>query len=210
MNRQLSRRAVMALGAAGVLALAAPTQAAPPLGQPAPDFRVSDADGRTRSLAEFKGRTVVLEWTNNGCPYVRKHYDSGAMQRLQKQAVADGVVWLTVISSAPDFQGYLTGPQAKAWKAKVGAGSTAVLLDPTGIMGRAYDAKVTPHMYVIDKAGALVYMGGIDDRPSAEPASLKGAKNYVAAALADLKAGRPVAQAATRPYGCGVKYASAD
>lgn len=204
----LDRRTVLAFAAAA--ALAAPAVAAPVLGQPAPAFSVKDADGKTRSLAEFKGRTVVLEWTNEGCPYVKKHYDSGNMQRLQAQAVKDGAVWLTVISSAPDFQGYKTAAEAKAWKAKAGAASTAVLLDPTGVVGRAYEAKTTPHMYVVDKTGRLVYMGGIDDKASADPASLKGAKNYVAAALADVKAGRAVAQAATQPYGCSVKYASAD
>ncbi|MCR5877758.1 redoxin domain-containing protein [Phenylobacterium sp. J367] len=152
----------------------------------------------------------MLEWTNEGCPYVRKHYDAGAMQRLQRQATADGVVWLTVVSSAPEMQGYLNGPQARQWKAKEKAASSAVLLDPTGKVGRAYDARTTPHMFVVNPAGTLVYMGGIDDKASAEPSSLKGATNYVAAALADVKAGRPVARAVTRPYGCGVKYASAD
>lgn len=191
-------------------ALAAPAVAAPVLGQPAPAFEAVDAKGKTRSLAEFRGKTVVLEWTNNGCPYVQKHYNSGNMQNLQGQAAKDGVVWLTVVSSAPGMQGHLTGPQAVAWKAKEKAPVADVLLDPKGTVGRAYEAKTTPHMYVVDKAGALVYMGGIDDKPSSDPASLKGATNYVAAALADVKAGRAVAQAATRPYGCSVKYGSAD
>lgn len=192
------------------VAIAAPAAAAPVLGQPAPAFRAVDAAGRTRALSEFLGKTVVLEWTNNGCPYVQKHYNSGAMQALQVQATKEGVVWLTVISSAPGMQGHLTGPQARQWKAEVKAASTDVLLDPSGTVGRAYDAKTTPHMYIVDKAGKLVYMGGIDDRASSDPESLKGAKNYVAAALADVKAGRPVAQAATRPYGCSVKYGSAE
>lgn len=204
----LRRRAL--LGFALCAMIAAPAAAQPQLGQPAPAFSALDADGRTRTLAEFKGRTVVLEWTNNGCPYVGKHYNSGAMQRLQRQAAKDGVVWLTVVSSAPEMQGHLTPAQARLWKAKVKAAPAAVLLDADGRMGRAYDAKTTPHMFVVDPAGRLAYMGGIDDRPSSEPESLKGAKNHVAAALADLKAGRPVAQAVTRPYGCGVKYASAD
>lgn len=204
----LRRRALIGLGLAAIIA--GPAAAQPQLGQPAPAFSAVDADGRTRTLAEFRGRTVVLEWTNNGCPYVGKHYNSGAMQRLQRQAAKDGVVWLTVVSSAPGMQGHLTPAQAKLWKAKVKAAPAAVLLDADGRVGRAYDAKATPHMFVVDGAGRVAYMGGIDDRPSSEPASLKGAKNYVAAALADLKAGRPVAQAVTRPYGCGVKYASAD
>lgn len=197
------------LGLLAAAAFAAPALAAPTIGQPAPAFSAVDADGRTRSLSEFRGKTVVLEWTNNGCPYVQKHYNSGSMQALQAAAAKDGVAWLTIVSSAPGMQGHLTGAEAKAWKAREKAASTAVLLDPTGAVGRTYDAKTTPHMYVIDKTGKLVYMGGIDDRASASPESLKGATNYVSAALADVKAGRPVAQAATRPYGCSVKYGSA-
>jgi len=190
--------------------IAGPAVAAPVLGQPAPAFQAVDAAGKTRSLSEFKGKTVVLEWTNNGCPYVQKHYNSGNMQGLQTQAAKDGIVWLTVISSAPGMQGYLTGPQARQWKGEVKAASTDVLLDPKGTVGRAYEAKTTPHMYIVDKTGKLVYMGGIDDKASSDPDSLQGAKNYVTAALADVKAGRAVAQAATRPYGCSVKYGSAD
>ncbi|HEX7948457.1 MAG TPA: thioredoxin family protein [Phenylobacterium sp.] len=205
------RRVLAGLAApvAVIAAIAAPAMAAPVVGQPAPAFTAVDADGHARSLSEFRGKTVVLEWTNNGCPYVQKHYNSGHMQGLQKEATKEGVVWLTLISSAPGFQGYLTGPQAKQWKAKVGAASSDVLLDPKGTVGRAYGARTTPHMYVVDKAGTLVYMGGIDDQPTPDPDSLKVAKNYVVAALADVKAGRPVAQAATRPYGCSVKYSSA-
>ena len=153
---------------------------------------------------------MVLEWTNNGCPYVQKHYNSGHMQGLQREAAKDGVVWLSIVSSAPGMQGYLKPNEAKAWKARVGAASTDVLLDPTGVVGRAYDARTTPHMFIIDKAGKVAYMGGIDDQPSSDPESLKVARNYVIAALADVKAGRPVAEAATRPYGCSVKYGSAE
>lgn len=206
------RRALLALTTAAALSatLPPPAAAAPAIGQPAPAFTALDASGKPRALADFRGRTVVLEWTNNGCPYVGKHYNSGHMQGLQKAAVRDGVVWLTLISSAPGFQGYLTGPQARQWKARVGAASTDVLLDPEGKVGRLYGARTTPHMYVIDPAGVLVYMGGIDDQPTADPESLKTAKNYVVAALADLKAGRPVAEPLTRPYGCSVKYSSAD
>jgi len=202
--------AVFAAASALALALAAPAFAAPVLGQPAPAFQAVDASGKTRSLSEFKGKTVVLEWTNNGCPYVQKHYNSGNMQGLQAQATKDGVIWLTLISSAPGMQGYLTGSQARQWKGEVKASSSDVLLDPKGTVGRAYDAKTTPHMYIVDKTGKLVYMGGIDDKPSSDPGSLQGAKNYVTAALADVKAGRAVAQPATRPYGCSVKYGSAD
>ncbi len=205
------RRLILSLTAAAAVAgMAAPAAAAPTLGQAAPAFTAVDANGKARSLSEFRGKTVVLEWVNNGCPYVRKHYDSGNMQSLQSQATKDGVVWLSVVSSAPGAQGYLTPETAKTWKVKEKAAVTDVLLDPKGVVGRAYDAKTTPHMYVIDKGGKLVYMGGIDDKPSSDPSTLKGAKNYVTAALADVKAGRPVAQAATRPYGCSVKYGSAD
>ncbi|MDD3837356.1 MAG: thioredoxin family protein [Phenylobacterium sp.] len=201
----LTRRLVLAACAATLTAPAAAV-AAPAIGQPAPVFRAVDADGRTRSLDEFKGKTVVLEWHNGGCPYVQKYYNAGAMQSLQRQATADGVVWLTLVSSGPGTQGHLTPAEAKSWKAANKAGSTALLLDPDGKVGKAYDARTTPHMYVVDKTGRLVYMGGIDDKPAADPASLKGAKNYVAAALADLKAGRAVATPVTRPYGCSVKY----
>jgi peroxiredoxin len=204
----IPRRIVLAAAVAS--AFAAPAFAAPAVGQPAPAFQAVDASGRTRSLSEFAGKTVVLEWTNNGCPYVQKHYGSGNMQSLQKRATSEGVVWLTIISSAPGMQGYLAPAQAKAWKQKAYAASTDLLLDPQGRVGRAYEAKTTPHMFVIDKAGKVAYMGGIDDRPYAAPESLKGAKNYVAAALDDLKSGRRVAVATSQPYGCSVKYGSAD
>jgi peroxiredoxin len=200
-------RTLTASLALSVVIAATAAMAAPTLGRPAPAFKAVDADGKTRSLAEFAGKTVVLEWTNAGCPYVQKHYNAGTMQGVQKQAVKDGVVWLTVISSAPGQQGHKSAAGAKAWKASSQAGSSAILLDPSGAVGRAYDARTTPHMYVIDTSGKLVYMGGIDDRPSADPSTLKGAKNYVTAALSDLKAGRAVAQPVTRPYGCSVKYA---
>lgn len=204
----IDRRVLLGFAAAALMA--APAMATPTLGQPAPVFQAMDANGQSRSLAEFRGKTVVLEWTNEGCPYVQKHYNSGAMQSLQHQAAKDGVVWLTIVSSAPGTQGYLTPAAAKAWKAKAQAGSSDVLLDPTGVVGRAYDARTTPHMYIVDKAGKLVYMGGIDDKATADPASLKVAKNYVVAALADVKAGRAVAEPVTRPYGCSVKYGSAE
>ena len=205
---RLSRRLLLALGS---LALCAPglAVAAPVLGEPAPAFRALDADGHARALSDFAGRIVVLEWTSSECPYSGKHYGSGNMQALQKAAVKDGVVWLTVSSSAPDREGYFTPKTARAWRAKVGSHATAILLDGDGKVGRAYNARVTPHMFIIDRAGRLAYMGGIDDRPFADPESLKGARNYVAEALADLKAGRPVAQPLSAPYGCSVRYASA-
>ena len=194
--------------AAVVSVVGQPAMAAPALGQPAPAFTARDADGKTRSLSEFAGKTVVLEWNNEGCPYVQKHYGSGSMQGLQKSATADGVVWLTIVSSAPGEQGYLSPDRAKTWKATHNATPTDLLLDPDGKIGKAYVAKTTPHMFVIDAKGKVAYMGGIDDKPTTNPASLKGARNYVALALADLKAGRPVANPVSQPYGCSVKYAS--
>jgi len=206
-NLTLRRRAVLAAAPMAVLAFAAvPALAAPTINQPAPDFQAKDADGKVRSLDEFKGKVVVLEWHNPGCPYVQKHYNSGNMQNLQQQATGEGVVWLTVDSGAPGEQGYLEGATAKAWKAQNKAHSTDLLLDHDGKVGRLYGARTTPHMFVIDKTGKLVYMGGIDDRPYTDPDSLKGAKNYVALALDDLKSGRPIADPVTRPYGCSVKY----
>lgn len=176
------------------------------IGAPAPAFEARDAAGKPVSLAGLKGKTVVLEWTNNGCPFVGHMYSSGVMQRLQRQAAADGVLWLTVISSAPGKQGYLTGAEVPAWKTKVGAASADVLLDPSGDIGHAYDARTTPDMYVIDGQGRLVYAGAIDDNPSTNPADAKTSHNYIVAALADLKAGRPISPAITKPYGCSVKY----
>jgi len=176
------------------------------IGAPAPAFEARDAAGKPVALAALKGKTVVLEWTNNGCPFVGHMYSSGVMQRLQRQAAADGVLWLTVISSAPGKQGYLTGPEVPVWKARVGAASADVLLDPSGDIGHAYDARTTPDMYVIDGQGRLVYAGAIDDNPSTNPADAKTARNFVVAALADLKSGRPISPAITKPYGCSVKY----
>jgi hypothetical protein len=198
--------AVAAIGGA-VLLNGGVALASVDIGAAAPAFQAPDADGAPRTLAEFAGRTVVLEWTNNGCPYVRKHYDSGNMQTLQREAIAQGIVWLQVISSAPGEQGYLDGAGARARVETDSAAPTATLLDPSGAMGRAYGARTTPHMYIINPEGVLVYQGAIDDRPSARPATLEGANNYVRAALADLAAGRPVAVTQTTPYGCGVKYA---
>lgn len=212
----LSRRNLLLGGAAvslvalsgGALLLSQNAEASVSTGAAAPAFSVRDASGATRTLAEFAGRTVVLEWTNNGCPYVRKHYGSGNMQRLQHEATQDGVVWLSVISSAPGEQGYFDAAGAAAYAQSVNAHPTAVLLDPTGAMGRAYGARTTPHMYVINAQGRVVYQGAIDDRPTARPESLEGATNYVSAALEDIAAGRAVRTAQTTPYGCDVKYAS--
>ena len=184
---------------------AAPTATAS-VTQTAPNFTLVDADGVERSLADFRGKTVVLEWTNEGCPYVKKHY-TGAMQALQRQATADGVVWLTIISSAPGTQGFVEGAEARAWKAKHNAAFTHLLLDPTGQVGRLYDAKTTPDMRVIDAEGRLIYVGGIDDKPTNKVEDLQGATNFVQAALDDVEAKRPVRTAFAQPYGCSIKYA---
>jgi peroxiredoxin len=202
----LTRRLLLACAAA---ALATPATAAPELTAPAPGFSAADQTGKVRSLSDFKGKVVVLEWISDACPYSHKHYDSGSMQRLQKKATRDGVVWLTVITDAPNSAGYMTPEQVRAWKRKMGSHATAILIDADARVARAYEAKTTPHMFVVDRTGRLAYMGAIDDRPYVDPASLKGATNYVALALADLKAHRPIAHPVTRPYGCIVKYAPA-
>ena len=182
---------------------AVPAVAGP--GDMAPAFTLVDADGTQRSLADFKGKTVVLEWSNEGCPYVKKHY-TGAMQALQREATGDGVVWLTIISSAPGTQGFVEGAEARAWKAKHQAAFTHLLLDPTGEVGKRYDAKTTPDMRIIDPQGRLIFVGGIDDKPTNKVEDLAGATNFVRAALADAKAGRPVQTAFAQPYGCAIKY----
>jgi peroxiredoxin len=178
------------------------------VGQAAPSFAAMDSNGKARSLGEFKGKLVVLEWWNPGCPFVGKHYGSGNMQRLQKEWISKGVVWLTIDSSAPGQQGHLDGERANAYMKERGAAPTAVLLDPEGTVGRAYGAKTTPHMFVIDRSGTLVYAGGIDDTPSTEQSDVAKAHNYVAAALEQLIAGKPVTTKTSQPYGCGVKYRS--
>ncbi len=187
--------------------MTATAHAAPEVGKPAPDFSAVDSNGKTVKLSDFHGKTVVLEWTNDGCPYVKKHYGSGNMQSLQKDAAAKGIVWLTVVSSAPGKQGYVDGAGANGLTASRGAAPAAVLLDPDGAVGHLYDARTTPHMFIVDKDGALVYMGGIDDKATTEVADIQGAGNYVRAALDEIAAGKPVAEAVTRPYGCSVKYA---
>ncbi len=197
----------LVLGAVAALLFSIPSaEASPTIGQFAPAFSAVDSNGTSHNLSELKGKIVVLEWTNNECPYTRKHYDSGNMQRLQQEATASGVVWLSVISSAPGKQGYVKGPEANALTASRGAHPTAVLLDPAGTVGRAYEAQTTPHMFVVDKTGVLRYMGAIDDHPTASPAGLAGARNYVREALAAVAAGKPVAVASTESYGCSVKY----
>lgn len=192
------------LGAALVAAAGVAT-AAPKVGQPAPDFSATDTTGKIWKLSDLADKRVVLEWTNHDCPFVRKHYDSGNMQALQRQATAEGVLWLSVISSASGKQGHVDAATADRLSKERDASPTAVLLDPEGTMGRSYGARTTPHMYIIDK-GVLVYMGGVDSIRSKNPGDVVKAEQYVSQALASLAAGEPVAKAVTRPYGCSVKY----
>ncbi|MBB4155362.1 peroxiredoxin [Sphingomonas jinjuensis] len=187
--------------------VASPGAAQQQTGRPAGNFRLTDMDGKVVRLSDYKGKMVVLEWSNPGCPFVQKHYASGNMQATQAKARAAGAAWLTINSGAPGKQGYMTGPEAKAWVAKEKAVPTDYLLDPAGRVGRGYGAKTTPHVYVIAPDGRLVYQGGIDDKPTADAADIAGAKNYVLAAIGEVKAGKPVKVAETRPYGCSVKYA---
>ena len=184
----------------------AAVEAAPTPGALAPDFTLTATDGTEHALADYRGRTVVLEWLNYDCPYVGKHYGGGAMQALQSEAAADSVVWLSVVSSAPGEQGHFEPAQMDARTAEEGGRQRAVLLDPTGRVGRAYGAKTTPHMFVIGPDGDVVYNGAIDDRPTSDLADLDGATRYVAAALAAVAEGRPADPATTQPYGCSVKY----
>ncbi len=174
------------------------------------DMTVVDTQGVTHKLSDFAGKKVVLEWTNHGCPFVKKHYNAkySNMQNLQKLAAADDVVWLSIISSAPGEQGYVNADQANALTVSRGANPSAVILDPKGDAGRTFSAKTTPHMFVIDADQTLVYQGAIDSNSSVWARSIPGATNYVQAALDDLKAGNPVSTAETAPYGCSVKYNS--
>lgn len=176
-----------------------------PAGKPAPDFRVTDLSGKPASLADYKGRTIVLEWHNFGCPFVQKHYRSGNMQALQKKYGKE-VVWLAVNSTHKGASDWIEPPALEKQLREFGAQPARYLVDEPGAMGMAYGAKVTPHMYVIDPSGKVVYNGAIDDKRSADPEDVKTAKNYVAAALDEMKAGKPVSVATTTPYGCTVKY----
>jgi peroxiredoxin len=176
------------------------------VGQQAPTFAGKDSQGKTESLGQYRGKYLVLEWTNLSCPYTKKHYDSGNMQALQQQWTGKGVVWLTVLSSSPGEEGYLTAPQENAQIEKEHAHPTAAILDPSGEIGRLYSAKTTPHMFVIDPEGKLIYAGAIDDKATTNTGDVKSAKNYVSAALTEAMAGQPVQVASTRPYGCSVKY----
>lgn len=207
------RRLARAFGLVVLLAMGIPlgpqhADAAPALNQPAPLFTGTDSKGNAVSLADFRGSIIVLEWSNHECPFVRRHYESGNMQRLQKQSAKDGVVWLTVVSSAPGEQGFVDGKEADALTKARGAAPRAVILDPSGEIGHAYAAKTTPNMFVIDASGRLVYMGAIDNEPRVTGADPAGAQNYVRDALQALAEGNPIATAVTQPYGCTIKYKS--
>ena len=178
------------------------------VGQPAPAFTATDVTGKPVSLADFKGRHVVLEWVNPGCPYVQKHYGAGNMQATQKGAVDQGVVWLTINTTARDHGDHKPPAEMAAWMKAQKAAATATLMDADGTVGRAYGARTTPHMYIVNPAGTLVYAGAIDSKPSANPADISTATNHVRQALAESLAGKPVSVASTRAYGCTVKYAS--
>jgi len=188
-------------------AIGAPAVAKP--GAPAPVFSAPDIAGKTVDLGDYAGKIVILEWTNDGCPFVGKHYNSGNMQALQRRYTGEGDVWLTTASSAPGEQGYVTPAEAKADLARWQAAPTDYLLDPNGVIGRLYDARATPTMVVIDRDGRVAYMGAIDDTPSTRLADVKTAKNYLVAALDEIAAGKPVTIAATRAYGCSIKYKGA-
>tara|TARA_R110000824_G_scaffold138707_5_gene303547 strand:+ start:633 stop:1247 length:615 start_codon:yes stop_codon:yes gene_type:complete len=198
----------IALSAIAVVALASPLAAAQKTGATAQDFKLTDINGKTVQLSKFRGKTVVLEWHNPGCPFVSKHYGSGNMQATQKAARQQGAVWLTINSGAKGKQGHMTGAEAKSLIAKQNIQSTNYLFDTKGLVGKAYGAKTTPHMYIIDGRGTLVYQGGIDDKPTANPADIKDARNHVLAALNEIKSGDKVSVSHSRPYGCSVKYAS--
>jgi peroxiredoxin len=191
---------------ASLLLAAATAHAAAKLGEPAPAFTLTGADGKAYSLADYKGKYVVLEWTNHDCPFVKKHYGSGNMQSQQKELTGKGAVWLSIVSSAPGKQGHVDAAKANDLTKSRGAAPTAVLLDPSGDVGRKYDAKTTPHMFIVAPDGKLIYMGGIDSIPSSDQHDIAKATPYVKVALAEAMAGKPVKDASTKPYGCSVKY----
>jgi peroxiredoxin len=204
-------RTLTALVLAGALALSAADMLSaqmqdPDIGAPAPAFTLPDTYGKEHSLSDYSGKWVVLEWLNYGCPFVQKHYKSGNMQKLQAEYGEQGVVWFSVVSSAPGKQGYYEPDEMNAMNEENGNTAAAVLLDPEGSVGMAYGAKTTPQMYVINPEGVLLYNGAIDDRPSPQVSDIEGAKNYLVQALSEAMAGQSVSQPTTQPYGCSVKY----
>ena len=188
--------------------IAARAYSAAAVGQKAPDFTAKDTAGKTVSLADFKGKTVVLEWVNPGCPYVRKHYSVANMQSTQKDAAGKGVVWLAINSTEPGHPDYLAPAALQAWMGEQKAAATHTVMDEIGKIGQAYDARTTPHMYIVNPQGLLIYAGGIDSIASARPDDIKTATNYVKVGLVETLSGKPISNASTRPYGCSVKYKS--
>ena len=189
----------------GAAAAAAPAT----VGQTAPAFTATDTSGKPVALADFKGKYVVLEWTNPGCPFVQKHYDSGNMPATQKEAIAKGVVWLAVNTTAKDAGDYMAPAELQGWMKSKNGAPTATLMDADSKVGRAYGARTTPHMYIVDPQGKLIYAGAIDSKPTANPADIKTATNYVTQAIGEAMAGKPVSRASTQAYGCSVKYSNA-
>ncbi|MGZ4958236.1 MAG: redoxin domain-containing protein [Methylomonas sp.] len=180
----------------------------PVVGQPAPAFSGATADGGTLNLADLRGKTVILEWTNHECPFVVKHYESGNIPNVQKQAASQGIVWLQIISSAPGKEGYVDAATAKKLNQERGAAPANTVFDPSGAIGKLYAATNTPQLFIIDPKGTLLYKGGIDSIPSADKDDIATAENYIASALKELAAGKPISKTVTKPYGCSVKYAS--
>ena len=206
MNAMPTKIAIPALLGCALLLATLPSWAVK-VGDPAPGFNGKDSNGKVQKLSDYRGKYVVLEWHNRQCPYVNKHYSSGNMQKLQKAWTAKGVVWFTVISSAPGKQGYVTAEEENAYLKEVNASPTAVLLDPTGELGHLYSAKTSPHMFVINPQGILIYDGAIDDKPTTDLEDIATATNYLNLALDEAMAGEQVETQVTRPYGCSVKYA---
>lgn len=203
--RQAMKALIVASAMAAVPLLA---NAAATVGQAAPDFSLTDLQGKAVKLSDYRGKYVVLEWVNPGCPFVQKHYNSGNMPQLQKDAGAQGVVWLAINSTAPEARDFKSPEDLAAWLKEKGAVPSAAMLDREGTVGKAYGAKTTPDMFVIDPKGTLIYAGAIDDKRSADPEDVKTAKNYVKAALEEAQAGKAVSKPTTSPYGCGIKYKS--
>ncbi len=207
MIRKLAYFAIaMAFMSLALVRVSEPVNASAEIGQLAPSFTAVDINGEEFKLEDQKGKIVVLEWTNHLCPFVKKHYGSGNMQSIQKSATENGVVWVSIVSSAPEKQGHMSAEEAQALVKEVGANATTRILDESGEIGKMYDAKTTPHMFVISPEGKLVYNGAIDDNPNPDPSSIAKSKNLVIAALDDLSAGRSVEIPRTAPYGCSVKY----
>lgn len=196
----------LALSTAAAVMLAIPAMAAPQIGAPAPDFTATDTKGNAVTLSDLKGKNVILEWTNHDCPFVIKHYDSGNMQKAQKAVADEDTVWISIVSSAPGKQGHVSAEKANMIVTAAGATPTHKILDPSGEIGKAYDAKTTPHMFVIGKDGNMAYMGAIDSNSSPRQSAIEGATNYITTAMANIGMGKAPDPAQTQPYGCSVKY----